>query len=87
MSFSPMLATNFFYKTEKIVPSFEGRPFCMDIKLDGERMLCHREGSKVCGLSADSGILMSPFCTSAKHLPLFFCGPPPPSRALCCKPL
>ncbi|CAM9475934.1 unnamed protein product [Pylaiella littoralis] len=47
MSFSPMLATNFFYKTNKIVPSFEGKAFCMDVKLDGERMLCHREGNKV----------------------------------------
>ncbi len=42
-----MLATNFFYKTHVIIPSFQGRPFCMDVKLDGERMLCHREGSKV----------------------------------------
>lgn len=46
-SFSPMLATNFFYDPKKIVPSFEGKPFCMDVKLDGERMLCHREGNKV----------------------------------------
>eukprot|EP00752_Nemacystus_decipiens_P016381 g14643.t1 len=46
-SFSPMLATNFFYKTDKVLPSMHQRPFCMDIKLDGERMLCHREGTKV----------------------------------------
>lgn len=46
-SFSPMLATNYFYNTNKIVPGFQGRPFCMDVKLDGERMLCHRDGNKV----------------------------------------
>lgn len=42
-----MLAKNFHYNTAKIVPSFQGRPFCMDVKLDGERMLCHKEGDKV----------------------------------------
>ncbi|CAN0326465.1 unnamed protein product, partial [Hapterophycus canaliculatus] len=46
-SFSPMLATNYFYNIDKIVPGFQGRPFCMDVKLDGERMLCHRDGNKV----------------------------------------
>ncbi|CAM9320873.1 unnamed protein product [Ectocarpus sp. 12 AP-2014] len=46
-TFSPMLAMNFFYGLGKIVPSLQGRPFCMDVKLDGERMLCHREGNKV----------------------------------------
>lgn len=46
-SFYPMLAKNFYYNTDKIVPSFRDRPFCMDVKLDGERMLCHREGTKV----------------------------------------
>eukprot|EP00903_Cladosiphon_okamuranus_P009258 g8834.t1 len=47
-SFSPMLATNFSYETDKkIMPSLGRRPFCMDVKLDGERMLCHREGNKV----------------------------------------
>ncbi|CAM9127479.1 unnamed protein product [Scytosiphon promiscuus] len=46
-SFSPMLATNYFYKTEKIIPGLQGHPFCMDVKLDGERMLCHRDGDKV----------------------------------------
>lgn len=46
-SFYPMLAKNFHYSMEKIVPSFKGRPFCMDVKLDGERMLCHREGKQV----------------------------------------
>lgn len=42
-----MLAANLFYHMEKIVPRMMGRPFCMDVKLDGERMLCHREGTKV----------------------------------------
>lgn len=42
-----MLAANLFYNMEKIVPRMMGRPFCMDVKLDGERMLCHREGTKV----------------------------------------
>ncbi|CAM9321759.1 unnamed protein product [Discosporangium mesarthrocarpum] len=45
--FSPMLAKNFHYAVEKIVPSFRGSPFCMDIKLDGERLLCHRDRNKV----------------------------------------
>lgn len=42
-----MLAKNYFYDVDRILPSFQGRPFCMDIKIDGERMLCHREGDKV----------------------------------------
>lgn len=42
-----MLAKNFMYDVDRILPSFGGRPFCMDIKIDGERMLCHREGDKV----------------------------------------
>eukprot|EP00904_Undaria_pinnatifida_P001070 jgi/Undpi1/10964/HiC_scaffold_30.g13265.m1 len=46
-SFSPMLAKNFMYDVDRIIPSMRGRPFCMDIKIDGERMLCHREGDKV----------------------------------------
>ena len=63
-----MLATNFFYKTEKVLPSLEGRPFCMDIKLDGERMLCHREGTKVRLLSGPGRMFVRvcPLCPSAR---------------------
>lgn len=44
---SPMLAKNFHYDMARIVPSFQGRAFCMDVKLDGERMMCHKEGDTV----------------------------------------
>lgn len=48
-----MLATNFFYKIDRIVPSFQGRPLCMDVKLDGERMLCHKDGDEVTHIGLD----------------------------------
>lgn len=50
-----MLAKNFMYDVDRILPSFQGRPFCMDIKIDGERMLCHREGDKVISTRAAVG--------------------------------
>ncbi|KAG5190647.1 ATP dependent DNA ligase domain-containing protein [Tribonema minus] len=45
--FAPMLAHNPKNDFASIVPSFKGAPFLMEVKLDGERMLAHKDGDAV----------------------------------------
>jgi DNA ligase 4 len=45
--FTPMLAASIHHQLHKVEPAMRGHPFAVEPKIDGERMLCHKEGDKV----------------------------------------
>lgn len=45
--FAPMLATMLHHQLYKVEPAMHGHPFAVEMKIDGERMLCHKDGGQV----------------------------------------
>jgi len=42
-----MLAAAIHHQLHKVEPAMRGHPFAVEAKIDGERMLCHKEGARV----------------------------------------
>ena len=45
--FAPMLAAQVHHQLTKVEPAMRGNPFAMEMKIDGERMLCHKDGDRI----------------------------------------
>lgn len=45
--FTPMLAAMIHHQLHKVEPAMRSHPFALEMKIDGERMLCHKDGGKV----------------------------------------
>lgn len=45
--FTPMLAAQLHHQLHKVEPAMRGHPFAVEMKIDGERMLCHKDGNQV----------------------------------------